>query len=65
MAQESKKSEQPLEEQPSPPEWVILAQAHFAATGAYRSSDVQRLLGDQKQSVDVSPKSDATVSADL
>lgn len=58
MSEASKKAELSQEQLPSAPEWVTKAQAHFASTGSYRPSDIQRLLGDQKQSIEVSPKTE-------
>lgn len=51
---------QVLEEmlQRSPPaDWVRQMIEHHSRTGAYRSQDLRRLLGDQTQGVEVGPNS--------
>ena len=40
-------------------EWLIGMHAHFGRTGEYRSSDVFRLLGDQRTSFDLAGGPDA------
>ncbi len=62
MSKASKKSE---EQGARPPSWVADAQAYFSATGSYRSADVARILGDQKKSVEVTPKTDEVISQQL
>jgi hypothetical protein len=34
------------------PEWVRAMHAHFNLTGTYRASDIQRVLGDPRKSVE-------------
>ena len=34
------------------PQWVKAMHAHFQETGTYRASDIQRVLGDPRKSVE-------------
>ena len=57
----SNEQQEQQEQQASAPDWVREAQAHYAATGSYRPDDVARILGDQKISVEVAPKTDDVI----
>jgi len=41
-----------------PADWVLAMRAHYRRTGAYRASDLRRLLGDPNRAVEVGPKVD-------
>jgi hypothetical protein len=47
---------------PSQPTWVKSAQEHFQRTGSYRPEDLFRLIGDPRESVEVSLTSDAELT---
>jgi hypothetical protein len=45
------------------PEWVIAMHEHFQRTGYYRAEDLQRVLGDPRESVRISPALDTPMAA--
>lgn len=55
-----KERQTPVVEPAAEAAWVVEMHAHFHRTGFYRSEDVQRVLGDQRQHVDIPVLSDAT-----
>jgi hypothetical protein len=42
-----------VEQEPSAPRWVAEMHDHFRKTGTYRVQDLQRVLGDPRDSVEV------------
>jgi hypothetical protein len=45
-----------------PPSWVKSAQEHFHRTGSYRPEDLIRLIGDPRDSVEVTLSSEADLA---
>jgi hypothetical protein len=45
------------------PEWVESMHAHFRRTGAYRASDIRRVLGDPLKSVQINARTDLKLAA--
>lgn len=52
-----KQSVQEMLQQSQPADWVSQMIDHHRRTGAYRSQDLRRLLGDQTRGVEVGPNS--------
>lgn len=61
-ARKKKQAAMPNTTAPETPKWTQEAQAHFHENGFYRTSDLQRLLGDPGTSVSSVATSDPSVN---